>query len=84
MPKIVALITVRANTGVRTYLGHNSWHMRYNDVRESCGLAVEHLAHDQKVVGSLPSNARWKWCQSHAMINSCTQWVAYFLSSLFI
>ncbi len=35
-----------------------------------CGLAVEHSAHDQKVVGSIPdlSNARWKWCQSHALI----------------
>ncbi len=31
---------------------------------ESCGLAVEHSAHDRKVVGSIPvqSNARWKWC----------------------
>ncbi len=29
MPKIVALITVRANTGIRAYVGHNSWHMRY-------------------------------------------------------
>jgi len=29
---------------------------------ESCGLAVEHLAHDRKVVGSIPvqSNARGK------------------------
>jgi hypothetical protein len=42
---------------------------------ESCGLAVEHLAHDRKVVGSIPvqSNARWKWCQSHARIDSYTQ-----------
>ncbi len=23
-------------------------------IGESCGLAVEHLAHDQKVVGSIP------------------------------
>ncbi len=28
VPKIVALITVRANMGVRTYMGRNSWHMR--------------------------------------------------------
>jgi len=29
---------------------------------ESCGLEVEHSAHDRKVVGSIPvqSNARWK------------------------
>jgi len=40
---------------------------------ESYGLAVEHSAHDRKVVGSIPSNARWKWCQSHARIDSCTQ-----------
>ncbi len=30
MPKIVALITMHANTGVRTYVGHNSWHKRYD------------------------------------------------------
>jgi len=37
---------------------------------ESCGLAVEHSAYDRKVVGSIPvqSNARWKWCQSHARL----------------
>jgi hypothetical protein len=29
VPKIVALITKRANTGARAYMGHNSWHMRY-------------------------------------------------------
>ena len=29
VPKIVALITVRANAGTRAYVGHNSWHMRY-------------------------------------------------------
>ncbi len=42
---------------------------------ESCGLAVEHSAHDRKVVGSIPvqSNARSKWCQSHARIDSYTQ-----------
>jgi hypothetical protein len=40
---------------------------------ESCGLAVEHLADDCKVVGSIPVNARWKWCQSHARIDFCTQ-----------
>jgi len=35
---------------------------------KSCGLAVKHSAHNRKVVGSIPfqSNARWKWCQSHA------------------
>jgi hypothetical protein len=31
VPKIVALITVRANMGTRTYMGHNSWHMRYDN-----------------------------------------------------
>jgi len=40
---------------------------------ESCGLAVEHSAHDQKVAGSIPSNARWKWCQSYARIYFYTQ-----------
>jgi len=37
---------------------------------ESYGLAVEHSAHDQKVVDSIPvqSNARWKWCQSQARL----------------
>ncbi len=28
VPKIVAHITVCANTGTRAYMGHNSWHMR--------------------------------------------------------
>ncbi len=28
VPKIVALLTVHANKGARTYVGHNSWHMR--------------------------------------------------------
>ncbi len=28
VPKIVALITVSANTGACAYVGHNSWHMR--------------------------------------------------------
>ncbi len=29
VPKIVALITIRANTGAPAYMVHNSWHMRY-------------------------------------------------------
>jgi len=35
---------------------------------ESGGLAVGHSAHNRKDVGLIPvqSNARWKWCQSHA------------------
>ena len=45
------------------------------DTSESCGLAVEHSSHDQKVVGSIlvQSKARWKWCQSHARIDSYTR-----------
>jgi len=44
-------------------------------LEQRLGLAVEHSAHDRKVVGSILSNARRKWCQSHAhaRINSCTQ-----------
>jgi len=44
---------------------------------ESRGLAVEHLAHDQKVVGSISvqsPNARWKWCQSHARLMIAGAW----------
>ncbi len=40
---------------------------------KSCGLVVEHLAYGRKVVGLIPVNARWKWCQSHARIDFCTQ-----------
>jgi len=47
---------------------------------ESYGLAVENSAHDRKVVGSIPSNAGWKWCQSHARIDSCTQ--SWFIKKL--
>jgi len=34
------------------------------DEGKSCGLAVEHSAHDRKVMGLIPvqPNARWKWC----------------------
>ena len=55
-------------------------HNSYNSKDESLFEWVANLTHDQKVVGSNPglSYTRWKWCQSHARINSCTQsWVKW-------
>ena len=50
----------------------------YSKYSESYGLAVEHSAHDLKVVGSIPiqSNARWKWCQSHARLMIAGAWLS--------
>jgi len=46
------------------------------ELAKAYGLAVEHSAHDQKVVGSIPvqSNPRWKWCQSHARLMIAGAW----------
>jgi len=44
---------------------------------ESRGIAVEHLAHDQMVVGLIPvqsPNAGWKWCQSHVSLMIAGAW----------
>jgi len=47
-----------------------------NHYGESCGLAVEHSAHNRKAEGLIPvqSNARWKWCQSHARFMIAGAW----------
>jgi hypothetical protein len=45
---------------------------------ESHGLAVEHSGNDLKVVGliSVQSNARLKWCQSHARLMIAVAWLS--------
>jgi len=59
VPKIVALITVRANTGARACVGHNSWYIRYYTFKL---FSVKRFSFKMVQFQSLVVSHKWRHC----------------------